>query len=135
MKEKTVLVIGSNAFSGSDFIDHLLRERPYQVIGVSRSPEKSDLFLPYKKNKALFNELCRRGYPVRMPCKFEDLRRKAGYWTIHLIFRDKRGKAIHKVTEKQRLDWFDKRHDWKFRGGPAVGLKKNFEAHNKYVDS
>jgi dTDP-glucose 4,6-dehydratase len=53
MKEKNVLVIGSNAFSGSDFIDLLLEERPYQVIGVSRSPEKSDLFLPYKKSKAL----------------------------------------------------------------------------------
>jgi dTDP-glucose 4,6-dehydratase len=53
MKEMTVLVLGSNSFSGSDFIDLLLEDRPYQVIGVSRSPEKSDLFLPYKRGKEL----------------------------------------------------------------------------------
>jgi dTDP-glucose 4,6-dehydratase len=46
---KKVLVIGSNSFSGSDFIDLLLEEGNYQVVGISRSPEKSALFLPYKK--------------------------------------------------------------------------------------
>lgn len=48
---KKVLVIGSNSFSGSDFIDLLLEEGNYEVVGVSRSPEKSALFLPYKKKK------------------------------------------------------------------------------------
>ncbi|MBI3508841.1 MAG: GDP-mannose 4,6-dehydratase [Chlamydiia bacterium] len=47
-----VLVIGSNSFSGSDFIDLLLEEGKYQVMGVSRSPEKSALFLPYKKKSS-----------------------------------------------------------------------------------
>ncbi len=46
---KKVLVIGSNSFSGSDFVDLLLERGTYTVIGVSRSPEKSALFLPYKK--------------------------------------------------------------------------------------
>lgn len=46
---KKVLVIGSNSFSGSDFIDLLLERGEYEVIGVSRSAEKSALFLPYKK--------------------------------------------------------------------------------------
>lgn len=45
---KTVVVIGSNSFSGSDFIDLLLETGRYHVVGVSRSPEKSELFLPYK---------------------------------------------------------------------------------------
>ena len=45
-----VLVIGSNSFSGSDFIDLLLSERDYAVIGVSRSPEKSEFALAYKRN-------------------------------------------------------------------------------------
>lgn len=49
---KKVLVIGSNSFSGSDFIDLLLEEQKYEVVGVSRSPEKSELFLPYKKRKS-----------------------------------------------------------------------------------
>jgi dTDP-glucose 4,6-dehydratase len=44
---RRVAVIGSNSFSGGDFVD-LLLERGYDVIGVSRSPEKSALFLPYK---------------------------------------------------------------------------------------
>ena len=42
-----VAVIGSNSFSGSDFIDLLLEEGRYSVVGVSRSPEKHHLFLPY----------------------------------------------------------------------------------------
>jgi dTDP-glucose 4,6-dehydratase len=46
---KKVVVIGSNSFSGSDFIDLLLEKGEYEVIGVSRSSEKSSLFLPYKK--------------------------------------------------------------------------------------
>jgi dTDP-glucose 4,6-dehydratase len=49
------LVIGSNSFSGSDFIDLLLEDPSKEVIGVSRSPEKSDLFLPYRtKNSPNF---------------------------------------------------------------------------------
>ncbi len=46
---KKVVVIGSNSFSGSDFVDLMLEAGQYEVIGVSRSPEKKDLFLPYKK--------------------------------------------------------------------------------------
>lgn len=46
---KKVVVIGSNSFSGADFIDLLLSEGEYEVVGVSRSPEKPTLFLPYKK--------------------------------------------------------------------------------------
>lgn len=44
-----VVVIGSNSFSGSDFIDLLLEKQNYQVMGISRSLEKSKEFLPYKK--------------------------------------------------------------------------------------
>jgi dTDP-glucose 4,6-dehydratase len=46
---KKVLVIGSNSFSGSHFIDVLLKKTKYHVIGLSRSAEKSDMYLPYKK--------------------------------------------------------------------------------------
>lgn len=44
-----VVVIGSNSFSGSHFIDYLLEKTTYQVIGISRSEEKANLYLPYKK--------------------------------------------------------------------------------------
>lgn len=46
---KRVVVIGSNSFSGSDFIDLLLEKGGYSVLGLSRSKEKTLLFLPYKK--------------------------------------------------------------------------------------
>ncbi len=48
-EERKIVVIGSNSFSGSDFIDILLENSNNNVIGLSRSKEKSALFLPYKK--------------------------------------------------------------------------------------
>lgn len=50
---KTVVVMGSNSFSGSDYVDLLLEETSYNVVGISRSPEKTALFLPYKKRPDL----------------------------------------------------------------------------------
>ena len=41
-------VIGSSSFSGVSFIDYVLREKPgASVIGISRSPENINAFLPY----------------------------------------------------------------------------------------
>ena len=45
---KTVLVLGSNSFFGSYFVDLLLGETDWRVIGTSRSVEKPALFLQYK---------------------------------------------------------------------------------------
>jgi dTDP-glucose 4,6-dehydratase len=50
MIKRKIAVIGSNSFSGSDFIDLLLEDERNQVIGLSRSPEKNRLFLPYKRH-------------------------------------------------------------------------------------
>ncbi|MFN3076575.1 MAG: GDP-mannose 4,6-dehydratase [Alphaproteobacteria bacterium] len=43
-----IVVLGSNAFSGQDFIDLLLEDPTHQVIGVSRSPEYPDWRLRYR---------------------------------------------------------------------------------------
>ena len=48
--ENTVVVIGSNSFSGSHFVDYIL-QRGVSTIGISRSPEPHEVFLPYKKKK------------------------------------------------------------------------------------
>ena len=48
-------VIGSNSFSGSNFIKHLLK-KDYEVIGVSRSEEIHNIFLPYKWRKENKNQ-------------------------------------------------------------------------------
>jgi dTDP-glucose 4,6-dehydratase len=42
-----IAVIGSNSFSGSSFVDHVLRNGG-EVIGFSRSPEPAEPFLPYR---------------------------------------------------------------------------------------
>lgn len=52
MSKPLVLVIGSNSFSGGDFIDLLLETGRYRVVGVSRSPENTSVFLPYKARKS-----------------------------------------------------------------------------------
>jgi dTDP-glucose 4,6-dehydratase len=45
------VVIGSNAFSGQDFVDLLLDDPARQVIGLSRSAEKPDFMLRYRAHK------------------------------------------------------------------------------------
>ena len=49
-----ILVLASNSFSGSSFVDHLLTAG-YKVIGVSRSVEISPVFSLYKNNKNFKN--------------------------------------------------------------------------------
>ena len=46
MKE-TVVVIGSNSFSGAHFVNFVLEQKA-SVVGISRSPEPLSVFLPYK---------------------------------------------------------------------------------------
>lgn len=45
---RRIAVIGANSFSGQDFVDLLLDDPDNDVIGISRSPERSEVFLRYK---------------------------------------------------------------------------------------
>ena len=49
MSSNTYAIIGSNCFTGSHIVDALLDDPNNMVIGISRSPEYSDIFLPYKR--------------------------------------------------------------------------------------
>jgi len=49
---RKILVIGSNSFSGSDFVDLLLDDPENHVVGCSRSPEKKRIFLVYKRRSS-----------------------------------------------------------------------------------
>ena len=51
---KKILIIGSNSFAGSEFINFLL-EKNLKVFGVSRKPEINKNYLQYKTNKNLKN--------------------------------------------------------------------------------
>lgn len=42
-------VIGSNSFSGQDFVDLAAEELDCQIIGISRSPERSPVFNRYRR--------------------------------------------------------------------------------------
>jgi len=46
---KTVLIIGSNSFTGSHLVQHCF-EKGYKVIGISRSDEYPKVMLPYLYN-------------------------------------------------------------------------------------
>ena len=52
MTKRKIAVLGSNSFSGSDFVDLLLEDPGNEVIGISRSPEKSPLCLPYLRHNS-----------------------------------------------------------------------------------
>jgi dTDP-glucose 4,6-dehydratase len=51
---KKILIIGSNSFAGSDFIDYLLNKN-FKVYGVSRNKEIKNEHLRYIENKKLKN--------------------------------------------------------------------------------
>jgi dTDP-glucose 4,6-dehydratase len=56
MPSETYLVIGSNSFSGSNFIFKILEaSKNNKVIGISRSKESPNYFLKYKTSKNLKN--------------------------------------------------------------------------------
>ena len=47
-----IFVLGSNSFSGSNYIN-LLLNKGYKVTGISRSKEINSVYLKYKTNKNL----------------------------------------------------------------------------------
>ena len=50
---RKVLVLGANSFSGQDFVDLLLDDPGNRVVGVSRSAQRSSLFLRYRTRRDL----------------------------------------------------------------------------------
>ena len=51
---KKFLILGSNSFSGSNFINFLLSKK-CRIIGISRSKEYKKIYLPYKNSSNLKN--------------------------------------------------------------------------------
>tara|TARA_Y100000816_G_scaffold287987_1_gene271698 strand:+ start:4367 stop:5362 length:996 start_codon:yes stop_codon:yes gene_type:complete len=47
--QKKFLIVGSNSFTGSHFVNYCLNNN-HKVIGISRSKEILDFYLPYKNN-------------------------------------------------------------------------------------
>lgn len=49
--KQKIVVLGANSFSGQDFVDLLLDDSNYDIVGVSRSQERSVVFLSYKRRE------------------------------------------------------------------------------------
>ena len=55
---ETYVVIGSNCFTGSHIVDAFLEASHRNVVGISRSPEYRDVFLPYKRHQGSNFRFC-----------------------------------------------------------------------------
>lgn len=51
-ERQTIVVLGAHSFSGQDFIDLLLDDPGYRVLGISRSPDRGATFLKYRQRTA-----------------------------------------------------------------------------------
>lgn len=81
---RKVLVLGANAFSGQDFVDLLLDDPANRVIGVSRSAERSDLFLRYRTRRNLeAYRYCQLDMNRQMPELLELLDRERPQWIVN----------------------------------------------------
>ena len=78
---RSICVLGANSFSGQDLVDLLLEDPSRRVIGVSRSPERSDLFLRYK------------------------LRPDLSRYTYHQIDLNKDMKRLLEILDAERPAW------------------------------
>ena len=61
MNSEKIFVIGSNSFSGSNFVHHALL-LGYEVMGISRSSEPNAVFLPYKWKNNKLTENIQKGF-------------------------------------------------------------------------
>jgi dTDP-glucose 4,6-dehydratase len=81
---RKILVLGANAFSGQDFVDLLLDDPDNRVVGVSRSPERSSLFLRYRTRENLgayqYHQL---DMNRQMPKLLELLDRERPQWIVN----------------------------------------------------
>ena len=64
MKKNKIIVIGSNSFSGSNFVNKALK-LGYEVMGISRSEEPHSVFLPYKWSNGKENCLKNKNFTFK----------------------------------------------------------------------
>lgn len=81
MSGKKVVVLGANAFSGQDFIDLLLDNPDHRVIGVSRSDERSPMFLRFRE------------------------RADSGDYSFHRLDLNKNMGALLTLLDRERPQW------------------------------
>ena len=116
-----VLVIASNSFSGSSFIDYLLT-KGYQVIGISRSTQVERVFRVYSDNLNLSN------------FRFHQVDLNGGASSIAKIVRDNKIKYIFNFAAQSMVaqSW-DHPEDWYQTNGVALAELGNLLLKEKSI--
>jgi dTDP-glucose 4,6-dehydratase len=117
-----VVVLGANSFSGQDFIDHLLDDPSYEVIGVSRSPERGALFLKYRTRPDLerfrFHQL--------------DMNRDAGDF-LALLDHEKPQAIVNFAAQSEVAPSWDHPEHWFQTNAVALARLVNHLRRQKYL--
>ena len=119
---ETVAVIGSNSFSGSDLVDLLLTQRDYRVLGISRSPEKSELFLPYQRNPNLSRFTF---YQMDMNNDMEGLK--------HLLSREKPSYIVNFAAQSEVAPSWQYPEQWFQTNAVAIAALGNYLKDKKWL--
>ena len=95
------LVLGSNSFSGSHFINFCINKK-HKVVGVSRSSEQKNFFLQYKNNKNLKNYFRFFQYDIN-----ENLQK-----LINLIISEKPSHIVNFASQSMVAQSWNNPLDW-----------------------
>jgi dTDP-glucose 4,6-dehydratase len=84
MSNRKIFVLGANSFSGQDFVDLLLDNPGNSVTGVSRSEERSSLFLKYRLRDELSSyHYLQMDMNLDMPRLLEQLDEERPSWIVN----------------------------------------------------
>jgi len=120
-----ILVLASNSFSGSNFINNQL-SLGHKVLGLSRSKEINPVFLPYKKNKNLENF---KFFQYDINNDLDDI--------IDLIKKEKVSKIVNFAAQSMVGQSWDNPEHWYMTNTVSTinfhNKLKNLEFLNKYI--
>jgi dTDP-glucose 4,6-dehydratase len=119
---RKVIVLGANSFSGQDFVDLLLDNPEYEVIGVSRSSERSAMALRYK----LRPDLSRYRY-VQL-----DLNRQMPE-LLQLLDAERPGSIVNFAAESEVAPSWERPEDWFQTNTVALARLVNHLRRQRYL--
>jgi len=117
-----VVVLGANSFSGQDFVDLLLDDPDYRVVGVSRSAERSGLFLRYK-TRADLSRYCYHRL---------DMNRDAGD-LLALLDREQPDAVVNFAAQSEVAPSWDHPEHWFQTNTVALARLVNHLRRQKYL--
>jgi dTDP-glucose 4,6-dehydratase len=119
---KKTVVLGANSFSGQDFVDLLLDDPDRQVIGVSRSPERTSLFLKYRARR----DLAKYRYHAL------DMNRDAGK-LLQLLDAEKPDEIVNFAAQSEVAPSWEHPEHWFQTNTVALALLVNHLRKQKYL--